>query len=86
MSDPVNHPAHYQRIPGIECIDVVEHMSFNLGNAIKYVWRAEYKNGIEDLEKSIWYIRREIERLRVMESKREIGPQTAKYQPHGEAD
>jgi hypothetical protein len=38
-------------------------MSFNLGNAVKYLWRHEYKNGIEDLEKARWYILREIERL-----------------------
>ena len=59
----VDHPKHYNKHPsGIECIEVVENMSFNLGNAIKYLWRHEHKNGAEDLEKAIWYIRREIER------------------------
>lgn len=60
----VDHPAHYNAHPsGVECIDVVEHMGFNLGNAIKYVWRADEKgNAIEDLEKARWYITREIER------------------------
>ena len=54
---------HYNAHPsGIECIEVVEHMNFNLGNVIKYVWRAGLKhaNGIEDLYKAEYYIRREI--------------------------
>ena len=37
--DEVYHPHHYTQQPsGVECIQVVEHMSFNLGNAIKYIW------------------------------------------------
>lgn len=60
----VDHPAHYNQIPGIECIDVVEHMNFNLGNAIKYIWRAGSKGDVvEDLEKAKWYVEREIKRL-----------------------
>lgn len=64
MADPINHPPHYTSHPsGVECITVVEHMSFNLGNAIKYVWRADLKgNAIEDLQKARFYIDREIER------------------------
>lgn len=64
MSETVNHPRHYNAHPsGIECIDVVEHMGFNLGNAIKYLWRADEKgNAIEDLRKAAWYVQREIER------------------------
>jgi len=45
---------------------VVEHMNFNLGNAVKYVWRAGLKptsSDIEDLQKARWYIDREIQRL-----------------------
>jgi hypothetical protein len=62
--DNVNHPKHYNAHPsGIECIEVVEHMNFNLGNAIKYLWRTDHKNGVEDLEKAIWYITREIKRI-----------------------
>jgi hypothetical protein len=56
--DTVNHPKHYNGHPsGIECIDIVEHYNFNLGNAIKYVWRAGLKsdNPIEDLAKAVWY-------------------------------
>lgn len=65
MSDPIN-PPHYKDHPsGIECIDVVEHMNFNLGNAVKYVWRAGLKgDAVEDLEKAIWYLRREVTRLK----------------------
>lgn len=62
MSDNVNHPPHYKNHPsGIECIEITEHMNFCLGNAIKYIWRADMKNGIEDLQKAKWYIQREIE-------------------------
>lgn len=62
MKEAVNHPAHYNAHPsGIECIDVVEHMGFNLGNAIKYIWRADLKHdAIEDMKKAVWYIQREI--------------------------
>lgn len=67
MSDAVNHPNHYKSNPsGIECIDVVEHMNFNRGNAMKYIWRAGSKGDeLEDLKKAAWYIQREIERLQV---------------------
>lgn len=62
MSDPVNHPAHYTSHPsGVECIDIVKHMGFCLGNAIKYIWRADLKgNSIEDLKKARFYIDCEI--------------------------
>ncbi|MET0994723.1 MAG: DUF3310 domain-containing protein [Mycobacterium sp.] len=62
--DPVNHPSHYTGHPsGIECIQITEHMGFNLGNAIKYVWRADLKNdALEDLHKAAWYIDREIQK------------------------
>lgn len=62
--DPVNHPKHYTNHPsGIECIQITEHMGFNLGNAVKYIWRCDLKaNEIEDLRKARWYIDREIER------------------------
>lgn len=62
MSDPVNHPAHYTEHPsGVECIQITEHMGFNLGNAVKYIWRADLKgSAIQDLEKARWYIDREL--------------------------
>jgi hypothetical protein len=60
--DVVNNPKHYTEHPsGIECIEVTEHMGFNLGNAIKYIWRCDLKkDAIEDLKKAKWYIDREI--------------------------
>lgn len=67
MSDNVNHPAHYNGFSnGAEVIDIAENLSFNLGNAVKYCARAGRKDKdktIEDLNKAIWYIEREIGRL-----------------------
>lgn len=72
-SDPVNHPAHYTSDPsGVECIQITRHRSFNIGNAIKYLWRAGLKESmgqaarakhVEDLRKAIFYINDEIERI-----------------------
>lgn len=64
-ADLVNHPPHYTQHPsGVECIQIVEHMNFCRGNAVKYIWRAGDKgNEIEDLKKARWYLDREIERL-----------------------
>ena len=61
----VNHPSHYNQ-GGIECIDAIKAATANLtgeeafctGNALKYLWRWKEKNGIEDLDKAIWYINR----------------------------
>ena len=66
MSDSVNNPKHYNSHPsGVECIDIVRHMSFNVGNAMKYLWRADLKDApIEDLEKAAWYINDEIQKRR----------------------
>lgn len=61
-ADNINHPSHYTQ-GNIECIDAmasafgkeaVKH--FCICNAFKYVWRSEHKNGVEDLDKAIWYI------------------------------
>ena len=64
MAERVNHPPHYNQHPsGIEAIDVIEHMSFNIGNAMKYLWRADFKeDAVEDMQKAVWYITREIEK------------------------
>lgn len=44
MADMVNHPPHYTSDPsGVECITITRHRSFNVGNAIKYLWRAGLK-------------------------------------------
>ena len=60
------NPNHYRTHPsGVECIQITEHMGFNLGNCVKYIWRADLKNndcGLEDLNKALWYIEREINR------------------------
>jgi hypothetical protein len=67
MTDLVNHPPHYTSDPsGIECIQITRHRNFNVGNAIKYLWRAGLKDDqkqIEDLRKAIFYIENEIQRL-----------------------
>ena len=63
----VDHPKHYSMHPaGIEAIDVIEEMSWNVGTAMKHLWRAGLKPGAtteQDLRKAIWYIEREIKRL-----------------------
>jgi hypothetical protein len=69
-SSAVDHPKHYTSSDAkcsacghpIECIDVTRHMSFNVGNATKYLWRGAWKNGVEDLQKSAWYIADEIKK------------------------
>ena len=62
MHDSVNHPAHYTGHPsGVECIDITQHMNFCLGNAVKYIWRADLKNdAVQDLEKAVWYIKKTV--------------------------
>ena len=60
----VNHPAHYNIDPsGVECIDIVRWMSFNVGSAFKYLFRAGKKsteNPIKDLNKAVWYLKDEL--------------------------
>jgi len=67
--DLVNHPPHYTAHPsGVECIQITETMNFCLGNAIKYIWRADLKHdAIEDLKKAVWYVNREIERREALQ-------------------
>ena len=72
-TDNVNHPSHYNSHPsGIECIEIARHHNFNIGNTIKYLWRAGLKSEegmeytdkqVEDLNKAIWYIKDEIKRI-----------------------
>ena len=66
--DPVNNPKHYTSHPsGVECIEITRHMGFNLGNVVKYLWRAGLKDAevggkeLEDLKKAMWYLQREID-------------------------
>lgn len=66
MGDTVNHPAHYN-VGKIEVIDAIEdwRLGFNLGNAVKYIARAEHKGRfLEDLRKASWYLDREIKRIK----------------------
>lgn len=65
INDMVNHPSHYKSHPsGVEAIEITRHMNFNLGNAIKYIWRADLKSDtVEDLQKARFYIEDEIRRI-----------------------
>lgn len=56
--DLVNHPPHYRTQPGIpfECIEITRNMTFCAGNAVKYLWRTDFKNGRQDIEKAQWYL------------------------------
>lgn len=77
MSDAVHHPSHYTSAvgvawhsdPGVECIQITRHMTFTLGNCVKYIWRAGSKgeaghaSALEDLRKAQQYIAFEIQRL-----------------------
>ena len=63
--DNISHPKHYNQLP-IECIDVVKHFDFIIGNVIKYCWRAGLKNSnteLEDLKKAKFYIEYKIKML-----------------------
>lgn len=71
--DNVEHPFHYTSHPsGVECITVARHFCFDIGNAIKYLWRAGLKKEqgmsnlekeIEDCNKAIWYIKDHVKML-----------------------
>lgn len=70
MTDMINNPPHYNNSSAhctcgrlIECIDVVRHLDFNIGNVIKYLWRFKDKNGVEDLKKARWYLDDAIKQL-----------------------
>lgn len=74
-SDKVDHPSHYNQ-GDIECIDAMvaaygtEAVEiFCLLNAFKYLWRAEHKNGKEDLEKALWYLKKRLELMDSDQSK-----------------
>jgi len=78
-ADNINHPPHYNSSKAqcgcgrtIECIDVTRHLSFNIGNAIKYLWRYGLKGDpldhLHDLEKAIWYIKDEYNKSGIIKS------------------
>lgn len=65
MTDNINHPKHYEGHTSLECIDVMELafgaeavVHFCLCNAFKYLWRYKHKNGLEDVRKAKWYLKR----------------------------
>ena len=66
MEDMVNHPPHYNK-GGVECIDAImaatnhNKEGYLQGNVMKYVWRYDYKGGLEDLQKAEWYLKKLIE-------------------------
>ena len=78
-TEQVNHPKHYNSHPsGVECIDIARHYTFDIGNAIKYLWRhglklsdgeTDQQAAIRDLKKAIWYIEDEIQSLGGTESR-----------------
>ena len=79
--DMVNHPPHYTSHPkGFECIDVIEDNPFpNLASAMKYLWRVSWGgkfDDLEDLEKAVWYVQREITRRRNMQAPEPATPPT----------
>ncbi|HIB0233634.1 TPA: DUF3310 domain-containing protein [Escherichia coli] len=69
-SDMVNHPSHYTQ-GGIECIDAIKAATVGktgieavcVANVVKYLWRYEEKNGLEDVKKARWYLERLISEL-----------------------
>jgi len=67
-NERVNHPRWYTQHPsGIECIQVIEHLPTNIGNAVKYLWRCGLKTTetpLRDLQSARWYTEREIWRIR----------------------
>ena len=74
--DKVNHPVHYADQGDIECIDFITVIvapyqgvvAGDLQNVIKYTWRADYKNGIEDLKKALWYAGHATKQIRLQEA------------------
>ena len=77
--ETVNHPDHYQSETGLETIDIIEAVTFDLkgveafdiGNAIKYLCRFTKKNGLEDLKKASWYLNHAINHIEKLEKENE---------------
>lgn len=68
----VSHPQHYMSSNGLECIDVINAATEELtgmdavctAQVIKYIWRWKKKNGVQDLEKAMWYLKYIIDRYK----------------------
>lgn len=73
-TDKIN-PSHYKSHPsGVECIEIVETMTHNVGTAMTYLWRGGLKteDPTEDYRKAAWYIDREIKRLEPIEGQKRL--------------
>lgn len=86
VNDVVNHPAHYQTRSGLEVIDILAAVTEDLSgieavdtaNAMKYLCRWKKKNGIQDLEKAVWYIQHLIAHEQT-EMKKQVDQINAQY-------
>lgn len=75
----VNHPQHYNK-GGIEVLDVIDafNLNFNLGNAIKYILRSNFKgNKEQDLDKAMFYIKHELKGVQSENIKHESNTQAS---------
>lgn len=74
MSDQVNSPAHYNKLGGVEAIEVIEGVAasaddavsgYLVGSALKYILRMWHKgNSLQDAEKARWFLNRLIDRMK----------------------
>lgn len=72
IGEAIQHPKHYQHPSGVECIEIIRHHVFDIGNAIKYSWRAGLKSEegmslsekeAEDCGKALWYLHDYLDRM-----------------------
>ena len=86
----VSHPSHYQSKSGLEVIDVIAAFTEGLegieavdtGNAIKYICRWKDKNGVQDLEKAMWYIQHLIDHLIKEDEEKRVELTLEKYRAY----
>lgn len=86
----VSHPSHYQSKSGLEVIDVIAAFTEGLegieavdtGNAIKYICRWKDKNGVQDLEKAMWYIQHLIDHLNKEDEQKRVELTLEKYREY----
>ena len=86
----VSHPSHYQSKSGLEVINVIAAFTEGLegieavdtGNAIKYICRWKDKNGIQDLEKAMWYIQHLIDHLIKEDEQKRVELTLEKYREY----
>lgn len=86
----VSHPSHYQSKSGLEVIDVIAAFTEGLegieavdtGNAIKYICRWKDKNGVQDLEKAMWYIQHLIDHLIKEDEEKRVELALEKYREY----